>query len=968
MNIKTITLSALFFSTSLTLQANPISRAEARQVAQALVGIDDATADDGELSPYYVFSRGKGQGWVIVSGDDSTAPILGYTEQGDFDASALPPQLVAMLEQWHERLSVVQQSRRDLSSRRSAPMRAIASFKKDWSDVSPLVKTHWHQTSPYNDLAPVKEGQGRCMTGCVATAGSQVTYYFHKDNPGELAYDTPTYSYGTPITVSLPKGTPIEWDQMRLSGSGTARQNKAVATLMYALGTSAWLTYGDGDGTAPSGHNEKMADAMRGQFRLESKHKWKTEYSQQAWEELIYKNLTSRRPMLYSGANSEGGHSVVLDGYQASTGLYHFNFGWGGQGDGYYTVDDETGMHGFNTYQDLVFDITPKLQNLAAEVNASQLYHKVTNDITVTVKNNGTLDYSGISVYTNTQQKLSSGSVAGTDLKTVLVPGKSVELSFTVKPTQQKPLYIFVCDKNRRAIDTCVVDVLPTEAQLTMNSIAVDGSPDVTVVDGLTFHAINSTTASVSVNLTNSKGSTICEPTVRCFIDKYDRESKTWEYATELFVNLPNSTGGTPIVFHAGETREVVFAFDNLSPDVLYRARMDKEVWTSTRSDMLMTTADSMAYFTVRAADLAVSAAGRVATVTGRWNGPLFSKMAADATVCSYDLSGVTQLNSQPVAANPNALFYAATVEDDALGLQNIVAGGVCQNLVVQSGAEFLPSEPFTATRAKYVLASGEAGKWLATMVPFPADVPYGMQVKQAATLDLGAVPTLDFQVTRHIDGMSVVTCLTGHDALNSLEAEDVAVGTETETALFDGHLRASTLLSTAEPGTLVPGEYLTSLYFVSAEAEQQLLPFTPALVGTGEQRVRTTTETLADSYYRLLSRAINSAYEAVDAAAIAPTEALMAELKAAEDMLTYRSHGADTDIKAETERLQQAVNAFSEESVQEIDPVEAHAGTTASPAVYYNLKGQRIGGPQPGVYIIRQGKTVRKAFLFTHP
>ena len=278
---------ALLLSVGLSVQANPITRTEARQVAKTLVGIDDDTADDDVLSPYYVFSRGKGKGFVIVSGDNSTAPILGYTERGDYSPTLLPPQLTAMLKQWNERLMVVQQRRQEPIQHRNMQRRAIADYKADWSDVAPLVKTHWHQSSPYNDLAPIKEGQGRCMSGCVATAGSQVTYYFHKDNPTELAYDTPTYSYGTPITVSLPAGTPIEWDQMKLSGSGTPRQNNAVATLMYALGTSAWLTYGDGDGTATSGHNNKMADAMRGQFRLESKYKSKSEYSQKEWEELI---------------------------------------------------------------------------------------------------------------------------------------------------------------------------------------------------------------------------------------------------------------------------------------------------------------------------------------------------------------------------------------------------------------------------------------------------------------------------------------------------------------------------------------------------------------------------------------------------------------------------------------------------------------------------------------------------------
>ena len=251
------------------LLANPITRGEARRVAIEMVGIDSdvaalepAGSNDGEISPYYIFTRGRGKGFVIVSGDDSTAPILGYTESGDYDEAQLPEQLRGMLRQWGKVIGQVQQCRQ--APRFKAPRaRAIASYKKDWENVAPIIKTAWHQDYPYNMLAPVKNGT-RCASGCVATAGSQVTYYFHKDNPTALQYDTPTYGYGTPVTVSLPKGTPIEWDLMRLNGTGTQKQDSAVAKLMYALGTSAWLTYGDGEGTATSGHNEKMADAMKG--------------------------------------------------------------------------------------------------------------------------------------------------------------------------------------------------------------------------------------------------------------------------------------------------------------------------------------------------------------------------------------------------------------------------------------------------------------------------------------------------------------------------------------------------------------------------------------------------------------------------------------------------------------------------------------------------------------------------------
>ena len=84
--------------------------AEARIVAQACVGIDDASTDDVPLAPYYVFSRGEGRGFVIVSGDDTTAPILGYTDQGNFDYSTLPEGLKSMLDTWAKKIEKLQQS------------------------------------------------------------------------------------------------------------------------------------------------------------------------------------------------------------------------------------------------------------------------------------------------------------------------------------------------------------------------------------------------------------------------------------------------------------------------------------------------------------------------------------------------------------------------------------------------------------------------------------------------------------------------------------------------------------------------------------------------------------------------------------------------------------------------------------------------------------------------------------------
>jgi hypothetical protein len=45
--------------------------------------------DDGNAY-YYVFNVDDNGGYVIVSGDDRTEPILGYVEQGTFDPDNMP--------------------------------------------------------------------------------------------------------------------------------------------------------------------------------------------------------------------------------------------------------------------------------------------------------------------------------------------------------------------------------------------------------------------------------------------------------------------------------------------------------------------------------------------------------------------------------------------------------------------------------------------------------------------------------------------------------------------------------------------------------------------------------------------------------------------------------------------------------------------------------------------------------------
>jgi hypothetical protein len=55
-------------------------------------------------SAYYAFNVGEDEGFVLVSGDDMTAPILGYADSGSFHAEALAPAMKTMLDNFARRV------------------------------------------------------------------------------------------------------------------------------------------------------------------------------------------------------------------------------------------------------------------------------------------------------------------------------------------------------------------------------------------------------------------------------------------------------------------------------------------------------------------------------------------------------------------------------------------------------------------------------------------------------------------------------------------------------------------------------------------------------------------------------------------------------------------------------------------------------------------------------------------------
>ena len=61
-------------------------------------------------------------------------------------------------------------------------------------------------------------------------------------------------------------------------------------------------------------------------------------YTTQEWESMIYAELAAGRPIVYSGSKISGAHAFVLDGCDGN-GMFHINWGWNGQSNGYFLLN-----------------------------------------------------------------------------------------------------------------------------------------------------------------------------------------------------------------------------------------------------------------------------------------------------------------------------------------------------------------------------------------------------------------------------------------------------------------------------------------------------------------------------------------------------------------------------------------------------------------------------------------------------
>ena len=345
---RTLTAMLLVVFTVSGAWAENVTPAEALQMAQDFMQNREASGSrprkaqgmlqltaTRQVNDLYIFNVADNGGFVIVSNDDRTIPILGYSDSGCIDPDNMPENMRAWLQGYADEIAWLNEIgyTPTPSAANKAPKRAHES-----TTYPPLLQTTWYQNEPYNNLCPEYESGKKSATGCVATAMAQVMKY-HKWPNGPTT-EIPGYectSLGK--TLEALPATTFDWGNMLNSYADayTTDQAAAVATLMRYCGQSVKMEYGK----SSSAYTILVAAALVNCFNYKNTTQCVSRscYSYESWVDLIYNEIKQGRPVIYAGQSDVSGHTFVCDGYVYDDGdLFHINWGWGGLSDGYFVL------------------------------------------------------------------------------------------------------------------------------------------------------------------------------------------------------------------------------------------------------------------------------------------------------------------------------------------------------------------------------------------------------------------------------------------------------------------------------------------------------------------------------------------------------------------------------------------------------------------------------------------------------
>lgn len=370
--------------------ASPVAPATAQRVADhfwqsALGGRGTLQPVEWQYGHLYLFTSAQG-GYVMVAGDDCVRPILAYSANGAVEVGEMPVQMAERVQLFEDQIVYAVEHGAQATAADAERWQRLLSGApvKSGEGVEPLLTTQWHQDGCYSLLCPAGT-----VTGCAATAQAQFMRFWNWPPIGNGSETYSLQSYGQQSADFA--HTVYDWANMpdRVTTDNSLAEQQAVSTLMYHVGVSLHMQYNSpsGGGSAAAGITGQpgypsidnslkdyffYSQNMRPLFKNQS-------FTDASWADSLMAELDLRQPMVYCGVATEGGHGFICDGYQWQDDqvYFHFNFGWAGRGDGYYTVDNicppvsptgyEGGVYVFNLSNQALLGAVPDYRMIVSD-------------------------------------------------------------------------------------------------------------------------------------------------------------------------------------------------------------------------------------------------------------------------------------------------------------------------------------------------------------------------------------------------------------------------------------------------------------------------------------------------------------------------------------------------------------------------------------------------------------------------
>ncbi len=363
--MKKLILISIFISLAIFIYGGNISEKVAKKVAknyyfQAIKSIDhkkDIKFESINMSciknpsldetcSLYIYNINNDEGFIIISSDDNIKPVLAYSFETGFNIGNVSPAQKYMLDYYSYMNFEARKNKLLVSNDVRSEWEELIKYNpnqnlKTKSTVTGLLEPiEWNQSSPYNSMCPEASGSyegygGRCPVGCSAIAMLQIMKYYNWPSTGTGSYTHYSWENGgfDDFTVNFGQNT-YDWYSVPNIGQ---HQNDELAKICFQAGVAVKMQWSpEGSGAWPG----DVASAMVNYFSYEDNidYIYKNDYSEEDWKSILRSQIDDSKPIFYAGYSDEAGHAWNCDGYQDND-YFHMNWGWGGFGNGFYTLD-----------------------------------------------------------------------------------------------------------------------------------------------------------------------------------------------------------------------------------------------------------------------------------------------------------------------------------------------------------------------------------------------------------------------------------------------------------------------------------------------------------------------------------------------------------------------------------------------------------------------------------------------------